>query len=77
MKEVVYAIRISHLEYSGLKIMDIKIGKSTNIDNTLRQYRRGSRDVELLDMWTPNPEKTLSTAERGVHKAAQRLKIAT
>ncbi len=72
MSEVVYAIRISHLEYSGLKIMDIKIGKSTDIDNTLRQYSRGNRDIELLDMWTPNPDKTLSTAERGVHAVAER-----
>ena len=72
MKEVVYAIRISHLEYSGLKIMDIKIGKSTNIDTTLSQYSRGNRDIELLDMWRPNPDKTLSTAERGVHDVAER-----
>ena len=72
MNEVVYAIRISHLEYSGLKIMDIKIGKSTNIDNTLKQYSRGNRDIELLDMWTPNPDKNLSTAERGVHEVAEK-----
>ena len=52
--------------------MDIKIGKSTNIDNTLRQYSRGNRDIELLDMWTPNPDKNLSTAERGVHKVAEK-----
>ena len=70
MSEVVYAVRISHLEYSGLKIMDIKIGKSTDIETTLRQYSRGNRDIELLDMWTPNPDKTLSTAERGVHAVA-------
>jgi len=72
VKEVVYAIRISHLEYSGLKIMDIKIGKSTNIDTTLSQYSRGNRDIELLDMWRPNPDKTLSTAERGVHDVAEK-----
>ena len=72
MREVVYAIRISHLEYSGLKIMDIKIGKSTDIDNTLRQYSWGNRDIELLDMWTPNPDKNLSTTERGVHAVAER-----
>ncbi|TKX80695.1 hypothetical protein [Halorubrum sp. SD626R] len=72
MSDVVYAIRISHLEYSGLKIMDIKIGKSTDIGNTLKQYNRSSRDTELLDMWTPNPDKTLSTAERGVHAVAER-----
>jgi hypothetical protein len=72
MREVVYAIRISHLEYSGLKIMEIKIGKSTDIENTLRQYSRGNRDIELLDMWTPNPDKTLSIGERGVHAVAER-----
>ena len=72
MSDVVYAIRISRLEYSGLKIMDIKIGKSTNIENTLRQYSRGNRNIELLDMWAPNPDKTLSTAERGVHAVAER-----
>jgi hypothetical protein len=71
MSDVVYAILTSHLEYSGLKIMDIKIGKSTDIDNTLQQYNRSSRDTELLDMWTPNPDKTLSTAERGVHAVAK------
>ncbi|WP_240471150.1 MULTISPECIES: hypothetical protein [Halorubrum] len=65
MSEVVYAIRISHLEYSGLKVMDVKIGKSADTENTLRQYSRGNRDIELLDMWTSNPDKTLSTAERG------------
>ena len=72
MSDVVYAIRISRLEYSGLKIMDIKIGKSTNIENTIRQYSRGSRDIELLDMWASNPHKTLSTAERGVHAVAEK-----
>ncbi|WP_256948864.1 hypothetical protein [Halorubrum ezzemoulense] len=71
MSDVVYAIRISHLEYSGLKIMDIKIGKSIDIDNTLRQCSRGNRDIELLDMWTPDPDKTLSTAERGFHAVAE------
>ena len=71
MSDVVYAILTSHLEYSGLKIMDIKIGKSTDIDNTLQQYNRSSRDTELLDMWTPNPDKNLSTAERGVHAVAK------
>ena len=59
------------MEYSGLKIMDVKIGKSTNIENTLSQYSRGNRNIELLDMWRPNPEKNLSTTERGVHEIAE------
>jgi len=71
MTDIVYAIRISNMEYSGLKIMDVKIGKSTNIDNTLSQYSRGNRNIELLDMWRPNPEKNLSTTENGVHEIAE------
>ena len=57
MSDVVYSIRISHLEYSGLKIMYSQIGESTDIDDTLRQYSRGNRDIELLGMWTPNPKR--------------------
>jgi SeqA protein. len=72
MQNIVYAIRISNMEYSGLKILDVKIGKSTNIDTTLSQYSRGIRAIELLDMWRPNPDKTLSTAERGVHEIAKK-----
>jgi hypothetical protein len=71
MTGIVYAIKISNLEYSGLRIMDVKIGKSTDIGNTLSQYRRGNRDIELLDMWRPNPEKNLSASERGVHAIAE------
>lgn len=72
MTDVVYAIRISNLEYSGLKIMDVKIGKSTNIDNTIAQYKRSARSTKLLDMWKPNPHKNLSTAEKGVHEIAEK-----
>jgi len=72
MTNIVYAIRISNLEYTGLKIMDVKIGKSTNIENTLNQYSRGNRNIKLLDVWTPNPEKNLSTAEKGVHRVAEK-----
>jgi len=72
MSDVVYAIKISNLEYSGLKILDVKIGKTTDIDNTLSQYSRGVRDPELLDIWKPNPEKNLSTAERGVQEIAEK-----
>jgi hypothetical protein len=72
MTEVVYAIRISDLEYTGLKIMDVKIGRSTDIDSRLSQYQTGNMNVELLDMWKPNPEKTLSTTERGVQAVAEK-----
>jgi hypothetical protein len=72
MTDVVYAIRISDLEYTGLKIMDVKIGRSTDIESRLSQYQTGNMNVELLDLWTPNPQKTLSTTERGVQAVAEK-----
>lgn len=72
MTDVVYAIRISDLEYTGLKIMDVKIGRSTDIDSRLSQYQTGNMNVELLDLWKPNPQKTLSTTERGVQAVAEK-----
>lgn len=71
MTEVVYAIRMNNLEYSGLKIMDVKIGKTTDIDNRLSTFETGAWDVQLLDMWVPNPQKTLSTTEQGVQAVAE------
>jgi hypothetical protein len=52
--------------------MDVKIGRSTDIDSRLSQYQTGNMNVELFDMWKPNPEKTLSTTERGVQAVAEK-----
>ena len=72
MVDLVYAIRVSDMSYSGLTIMDVKIGKTTNINSTLSQYRRGNRSIELLDLWKSNEALTLSQCERGIQKIAER-----
>lgn len=72
MTELVYAIIINKLNYSGLKVLDVKIGKTTNINSTLNQYRRSSRIVEILDLWEPNKNLFLSECERGVQKLAEK-----
>ena len=71
MAEIVYAIRIGRLITGGLKVLDVKIGKTTNINSTINQYKRSSRDVKVLDLWEPNNNLTLSECERGVHQLAQ------
>ncbi len=58
--------------YPGIQIMDVKIGKTTDIERTKRQYRRGNREIEVLDLWQPNPQKNLSTGEKGVHEVAEK-----
>ena len=72
MTELVYAIMINKLDYSGLKVLDVKIGKTTNIDSTINQYKRSSRIVEVLNLWEPNKNLSLSDCERGVHKLAEK-----
>jgi len=71
MVNLVYAIKVNELYYSGLKVLDVKIGKTTNIDSTLAQYERSNRDVKVLDLWVPNANLQLSECERGVHRLAE------
>lgn len=71
-KEIIYAIKIAELNYSGLRIIDVKIGKTTNINSTLAQYKRSSRSTEILNLWESNKVLSLSNCEQGVHKAAEK-----
>lgn len=72
MDEIIYAIKVADLSYSGLKVLDVKIGQTTNIKNTLTQYRRSHRSVEILNLWESNRSKTLSDCEKGIHKIAEK-----
>lgn len=72
MSGVIYAIKMYDVTYPGIQIMDVKIGKTTDIERTKRQYRRGNREIEVLDLWQPNPQKNLSTGEKGVHEVAEK-----
>lgn len=55
MDQIIYAIQIAELSYRGLKISDIKIGKTTNLKATLQQYKRTSPQLKILDLWELNP----------------------
>lgn len=72
MKEIIYAIQVAALDYSGLKVVDVKIGETTNINATLAQYRRSSRSIKILNLWKPNEELSLSDCEKGVHQLAEK-----
>lgn len=71
MSGLIYAIEIGQSSYGELKILDVKIGKTTNIKSTVAQYRRNSRP-RILGLWKPNMELTLSSCEMGVHKIAEK-----
>jgi len=60
MNNIIYAIEITNLSYSGLKILNVKIGKTTNLKATLRQYRRTSPEAQILNLWESNFHKSLS-----------------
>ncbi|MFX1298320.1 MAG: DUF5655 domain-containing protein [Promethearchaeota archaeon] len=72
MANLIYSIKVNELYYSGLSVLDVKIGKTTNINSTLTQYKRSSRDVKILDLWEPNENLQLSECERGVHRLAEK-----
>ncbi|MDD3492046.1 MAG: hypothetical protein PHU95_01945 [Candidatus Thermoplasmatota archaeon] len=70
MTELIYAVQVNNLYHGGLRVLDVKIGRTTNIKRTLTQYRRIGRDIELLDLWEINDDLTASQCEKGVHKVA-------
>lgn len=72
MNKIIYAIKIADLSFSGLKVLHVKIGQTSNIKRTLAQYTRGNPGVEILDLWKSNPLKTVSECEKGMHEIAER-----
>jgi len=73
MNKIIYAIKVTELLSSGLRILNVKIGQTSDINSTLRQYKRGNPEVKQLDLWEPNPlMKNIFELERGIHKLAEK-----
>lgn len=72
MSNVIYAIKTYELSAQDLTIKEIKLGRTTNIKSTMAQYNRSHREPEILDMWRPNEDLTLSKCEKGVLDLAER-----
>ena len=73
MGKMIYAIKISDLVTIGLKVINVKIGQTNDIDSTLRQYQRGNPDAELLDLWESNNSlKSPYDCEKGIHLLAEK-----
>jgi len=72
MTNVIYAVKTHDLSYADLTIKEVKIGRTSNINSTMSQYNRSHRNPEILDIWKPNKELTLSTCEKGVLDLAEK-----
>lgn len=70
--QIIYSVRVAEISYGGLKIMHVKIGKTNNIEQTLRGYSRSNMEAVLLNLWNANPDLDPTTCEKGVHKIAQK-----
>lgn len=71
--EVIYAIEVASLSRSGLEVLDVKIGKTSNLNSTVAQYRRlQGYELPIKDLWLPNEDLTVSKCEKGVHEIAER-----
>jgi len=72
MTGIIYSIKVNELVYSRLHVLEVKIGKTTNINSILSQYRRSHMLMEILNLWKPNESLQLSESENGVHKLAEK-----
>lgn len=72
MTGLIYSIKVNELVYSRLHVLEVKIGKTTNINSILAQYRRSHMLMEILDLWKPNESLQLSECEKGVHQLAEK-----
>jgi len=68
----IYAVKTGDFSQGQLRILHVKIGRTSNVDSTLRQYKRGSMDVELLNLWEANRDINPEDCERGVQKIAEK-----
>ncbi|MEO0050321.1 MAG: hypothetical protein ABIK42_04185, partial [candidate division WOR-3 bacterium] len=55
MNKIIYAIKVADLATSGLQVLNVKIGQTTDVNSTLRQYKRSNPKAEILDLWETNP----------------------
>ncbi len=69
--KLIYAIQIEEYSGAGLQVISVKIGQTSDIDNTLRQYQRANPRAKILDTWGFDPSIG-ENPEEGVHKLAER-----
>lgn len=72
LSNIIYAIKVGSASYGNLTILDVKIGRTTNIKSTESQYKRSHSVVEILDLWESNEQLTLQECEKGVHLIAEK-----
>lgn len=72
MTNVIYSVKTHELSYGDLKIKEVKIGRTSNINSTLAQYRRSHKNPELLDLWRQNEKLKISECEKGVLDLAEK-----
>jgi hypothetical protein len=72
MTEVVYAIELDTLDTTGLTMVKVKIGKTSNLESRLNNYQTGMlSEPEVLRVWYPNPDIGLSSVENGILDIAE------
>lgn len=72
MPEIIYAFKLAELSYSDWEILDVKIGKTTDLDSTVLQHKKSNRKLEILDLWYPNEKLTFSSCEKSVQDIAEK-----
>jgi len=72
MTEVIYSIELDTLDTTGLTMVKVKIGKTSNLESRLNNYQTGMLGKpQVLDLWYPNRDVGLSSVENGILDIAQ------
>ncbi|MCX7956931.1 MAG: hypothetical protein N2643_03425 [Endomicrobia bacterium] len=73
MNKVLYAIKISELISTGIKVINVKMGQTDDIYSTLKQYKRSNPEAEILNLWKPNFHSSkYSQCKKGLHILAEK-----
>lgn len=72
MNKIIYAIKISELVTSGLRVINVKIGQTSDINSRLRQIGVGNPGAEILDLWEVNASINPTDCEKGIQILAEK-----
>lgn len=72
MVKLIYAIKISELVTSGLRVINVKIGQTSDINSRLRQIGIGNPGAEILDLWEVNTSINPTDCEKGIQMLAEK-----
>lgn len=71
MTSIIYSFLTNEYGFGPYKHIEVKIGKTTDIKATKKNYTRLVKGVQILNLWKSNESLKLSECEKGVKDLAE------